>query len=369
MPIDAQRLKSLFTDLVDIYSPSGKESEVVDYLDHYLREAGFAVVRQEVEEDRHNLVVLPATGEADVLLVGHLDTVPAHDLDQYAADEHGDEIWGLGTADMKSGCAAMVEALQAFGQADSREVPVALALVVGEEDAGDGIMALLRDYQFDWAVVGEPTDLRPCFDHYSYIEISLGTTGKRMHASQARKAKNAIQIMLRLLSDLMVLIEESHPEVVYNLRDLNSATAGFAVSDSCECWLDLHLPPDLSTSAVIKDIENMIRPRYLKDKEPDVWYSFQTIHAGYSLDEQWPLPAMIREAFQERGLPWQPESFPSHSDANLLWASGVKPILLGPGNLEKAHTSDESISFQQVVAAADLYLGLLKALAASRSQL
>jgi acetylornithine deacetylase len=359
--LDTARLKSLFTGLVDIYSPSGKEGEVIDYLHQYLTGAGFGVERQEVDEERANLIVLPPAGEAEVVLLGHVDTVPAHDLEHYGADEHGDEIKGLGTADMKSGCAAMIEALHAF-RAAGNELPVALALVVGEEETGDGAAALLREYQFEWAIIGEPTDLRPCFSHYSYIEINLGATGRRMHASQARKAKNAIRIMLSLLTDLINLIEESHPEIVFNLRDLSSATAGFAVSDSCECWLDLHLPPELSSSAVIRDIEKMIRPRYLKDKEPDVWYSFQTIHAGYSLDEQAPLPLLIRTIFEDHALAWQPEAFPSHSDANLLWASGVKPILFGPGSLERAHTSDEAIDFAQVTAAAKIYLDLLKAL-------
>ncbi|MEJ2031567.1 MAG: M20/M25/M40 family metallo-hydrolase [Deltaproteobacteria bacterium] len=359
--IDPIRLKKLFTDLVDIYSPSGKEGEAIDYLHRYLEGAGFTVERQEMDEERANLIVLPPSGEAEVVLLGHVDTVPAPDFEHYGADEHEDEIRGLGTADMKSGCAAAIEALQAF-QASGNELPVALALVVGEEETGDGTAALLRDYQFDWAVIGEPTDLRPCFSHYSYIEINLGTTGQRMHASQAHKAKNAIRIMLSLLADLINLIEESHPEVIYNLRDLSSASAGFAVSDSCECWLDLHLPPELSTSTVIKDIEKMIRPRYLHEEHPDVWYSFQTIHAGYTLDEQTWLPLLIRNAFEDHSLPWQPESFPSHSDANLLWASGVKPILFGPGSLELAHTSDEAISFGQVATAATIYLDLLLAL-------
>lgn len=356
------RLKKLFTELVDIYSPSGKEGEAVDYLHRYLERAGFAVDRQDVDEERANLIVLPPAGEAEVVLLGHVDTVPAYNLEHYGAEEHGDEVRGLGTADMKSGCAAMIEALHAF-RAAGNPLPAALALVVGEEETGDGTAALVRDYQFDWAVIGEPTDLRPCFSHFSYIEINLGTIGQRMHASQAHKARNAIRIMLSLLAELINLIEEHHPEIIYNLRDLSSSSAGFAVSDSCECWLDLHLPPELSTSAVIKDIEKMIRPHSLQGKEPDVWYSLQTVHAGYSLDEQAFLPPLVRSALEKRALPWQAKSFPSHSDANLLWASGVKPILLGPGSLERAHTSDEAVSFAQVTSAASIYLDLLTALA------
>jgi acetylornithine deacetylase len=40
----------------------------------------------------------------------------------------------------------------------------------------------------------------------------------------------------------------------------------------------------------------------------------------------------------------------------------VKPILLGCGELEKAHVPDESISLSQVELAADIYLDLLVSL-------
>ena len=58
-------------------------------------------------------------------------------------------------------------------------------------------------------------------------------------------------------------------------------------------------------------------------------------------------------------MTWAPADFRSHSDANQLRAAGVKPLVLGPGQLEQAHTQDESVSFAQVRRAADLYLAFL----------
>jgi acetylornithine deacetylase len=43
-----------------------------------------------------------------------------------------------------------------------------------------------------------------------------------------------------------------------------------------------------------------------------------------------------------------------------MFASGVRPILLGPGHLEKAHTQDESVSFREVQTAAEIYLDFMK---------
>jgi acetylornithine deacetylase len=74
------------------------------------------------------------------------------------------------------------------------------------------------------------------------------------------------------------------------------------------------------------------------------------------------LVGTLKQVYDSNSLPWEPQPFRSHSDANLLWEAGMKPILLGPGELVKAHAPDEAISFEQVRLAAHLYVELLLAL-------
>jgi len=100
-----------------------------------------------------------------------------------------------------------------------------------------------------------------------------------------------------------------------------------------------------------------------KDVAPlDAIIRFTTIDAGYELPEKGPIVETLKEVYTRRALPWQIEAFRSHSDANRLWAAGIKPLLVGPGKLEHAHAPDESISFLEVQQAADLYLHFLDAL-------
>ena len=104
------------------------------YLEEQLNGAGFAVERQEVEEDRYNLRVTMGRGEPQLYLVGHVDTVPAWDLEEFGAREEEGIIRGLGSADMKGGCAAMLEAWLALAEAippRPERPPVGLLLVVG----------------------------------------------------------------------------------------------------------------------------------------------------------------------------------------------------------------------------------------------
>ena len=133
--INPRRLKKLLKELVDIYSPSGKEEENVDFAGEYLEKHGIAASRQEVDENRFNLIAFPeGKYETELCFVGHLDTVTAHDLEDFGFYEEDGTIFGLGATDMKAGCAAMMEAFIALSGRKKAFPPVGLALVVGEEE-------------------------------------------------------------------------------------------------------------------------------------------------------------------------------------------------------------------------------------------
>lgn len=362
--IDERRLKRLFMKMLEIYSPSGKEEDLVDYLYGYLKRHGLPVVRQEVDDNRHNLWVCPTGDEARLALVGHVDTVPAYELEEFGPSEESGRVRGLGAADMKGGCAAMVEAMVSLWEQGQNDLPVALALVVGEEVDGDGAARLAKEYVFPWAVIGEPTNLAPCLSHYGYLELVLNTKGKRRHAAMAGQGCHAVEEMLKVLLHLTDYLGTRRPSVVYNLRDIYSSGGGFVVPDGCEAWVDLHLPPDSPIAEITMEIEELAAAAPGEVIECRLSLFFETLAAGYELPEKGPVAAALREAFDKEALPWLPRSFPSHSDANQFWAAGVKPILFGPGHLEEAHRPEESVDFAQVAAAARVYRRLAKSAAA-----
>ena len=83
--IDPERLKQTLLEMIDIYSPSGKEEDIQLYLEERLKQAGVEVVRQEVEEERYNLLATMGAAQPPLYLVGHVDTVTAWDIEDYAA--------------------------------------------------------------------------------------------------------------------------------------------------------------------------------------------------------------------------------------------------------------------------------------------
>ena len=114
--INRSRLLSLFRDMVDLYSPSGKEEELTDLIEDHLKNTGLSVERQPVDETRANLLISAGAGTPNMLFLGHIDTVPAYDIEHYGFREKDGLIHGLGTADMKSGCAAMIEAFMSAAE-------------------------------------------------------------------------------------------------------------------------------------------------------------------------------------------------------------------------------------------------------------
>ncbi|RII24959.1 MAG: acetylornithine deacetylase [Geobacter sp.] len=360
--IDPERMKRLLLDMLDIYSPSGKEEDIQLYLEEYLTRAGCAVERQGVEEERYNLRVTMGTGAPQLYLVGHVDTVPAWDLETFGPKEENGIIRGLGSADMKGGCAAMVEAWLALGEALNTEElpPVGLLLVVGEEENGDGSATFLAGDSAPWVVIGEPTGLAACFAHYGYLEAGFVTHGRRSHSSLPELGHNAVESMLRVLLLLGndPQFERQGSEIVYSIREMRSSRAGFVVPDRCETWIDLHLPPDKDPVALQEEIRRIVAGADLLIPGLNLTIDFDFASRGYSIPTDNRLAHVLRDICPQLGVPLRLDAFRSHSDGNLFHAAGVKPLVLGPGSLETAHTPDEQVLFADVATAARMYAAL-----------
>jgi glutamate carboxypeptidase len=78
------------------------------------------------------LATLTGTGTKRLLLLGHLDTVVAHDQHR-AADEDGARLYGSGTADMKGGVALSLGVARACAELSAQYAELAVLLVCDEE--------------------------------------------------------------------------------------------------------------------------------------------------------------------------------------------------------------------------------------------
>lgn len=234
-----------------------------------------------------------------------------------------------------------------------------LLLVVGEEENGDGSIRFLQDHCPEWVVIGEPTSMLPAFRHYGYMEVALVTQGRRIHSSLPELGHNAIESMLRVLLQLerSPMFDQDLTRLVYSIREMSSSQAGFVVPDRCDALIDLHLSP---RSIRVRSVVNLRKcwPRRATRSRGSILSRASISRRGYELELQNPLVEILEEAFPRLNLPLNFVPFRSHSDGNLFFQAGCKPLILGPGSLETAHTAEEQTSLAEVEAATRIYAAL-----------
>jgi len=347
--INRERLIKTTIELIDIYSPSGKEIQIVDHIAEYLKKNGISYIKQPVSDERCNLLINTDTASRDIVFMGHIDTVPAYNLDDYKSTIKDNMVIGLGACDMKGACAAMIEAFICYKEKYGKLPPISLALVVGEEESGDGAACFCDEYFYEWAVIGEPTSMYPAFSHFGYLEMSITTTGTRKHASMVNFTKNAVHEMLAALNTITKFLDTECRGCVYNLRDVSSSNAGFVVAERCEAWIDIHIPPFYTAQHITEKIKMMIENNFPDSDE--FAYDFPTMHTGYSLQKE----GIVPEIFSSISDKPDNDSFPSDSDGAILWKAGIKPVIIGPGSLAVAHTQEEFVCIDELVNAAETY--------------
>jgi succinyl-diaminopimelate desuccinylase len=151
-----------------------------------------------VKDGEHNdLPVIAATVGAEagptIVLHGHLDVVPAHP-DQFEPRVDGDRLIGRGAYDMKGGLAGMMCAVREL--AAQKDVRVHFVCVSDEESdepfARGSDYVVERGYTGDFAITGEPTDLRIGVQAKGVLALRIDVHGKSAHGSTPWLGDNAV---------------------------------------------------------------------------------------------------------------------------------------------------------------------------------
>jgi len=150
-------LLAFTAELVEIPSVSHDERAITDHLEGLLRPVPWL----DLERVGENLIARTAGDGPRLLLAGHTDTVPPNGNER--ARLEGDVLWGLGSADMKSGLAVLAELARTVA-----EPTVAVTYVFYECEEVDfshnGLDRLFRErpdlLAADAAVLAEPTAAR-----------------------------------------------------------------------------------------------------------------------------------------------------------------------------------------------------------------
>src|SRR5512147_3709 len=120
-------LPQTLIDLVKIYSPSGEEGKAVESLVQGMRELGFS---RAFPDEAGNAVGIMGEGPRQVVLLGHIDTVPG----EIPVRVEDGQLYGRGAVDAKGPLAAFVDAVARVGPAAGWQM-VVIGAVDEERDS------------------------------------------------------------------------------------------------------------------------------------------------------------------------------------------------------------------------------------------
>jgi LysW-gamma-L-lysine carboxypeptidase len=145
---DDEAAVSLLTQMLQVYSPSGKEDGVATFLVDAMTRLGFTAGRDEAG----NAVGHKGDGECQIVLLGHMDTVPG----EIPVRREEGILFGRGAVDAKGPLAAFVMAAARLGALPGFRVTV-IGAVEEETYSSAGAHHIAGVYQPDFAIIGEPS--------------------------------------------------------------------------------------------------------------------------------------------------------------------------------------------------------------------
>jgi succinyl-diaminopimelate desuccinylase len=338
-------LLDLTAQLVDMPSVSHHESVIADWLESELRR----VPALTVERVGLNVVARTTLGRAQrIVLAGHTDTVPPAGND--AARIEGETLWGIGSADMKSGLAVMLTLARTL---DDPPIDLTWVFYAGEEVEAvhNGLGHLFRDrpelLAGDVALLGEPTGASIEAGCQGTMRLRVTLRGDRAHTARPWMGRNAVH----RLGGLLRLVEgfpERRPVIDgCEFREalqavlVSGGVAGNVVPDEATVTLNHRFAPDRSPEQAESFVRTLLAPALDADDE----WALVDVAPGAAPGLGHPLLRALVERNRlavSAKLGW--------TDVARFASRGIPAANFGPGDALLAHRSDERVTADQLVA-------------------
>ncbi len=353
-------------------NPGGTEDEVARVAVEILTGLGAAPEVVRGEAGRPSVVAAFGSGSRPKLAWnGHLDVVPAGDPatwehPPFAGTLAGGRLVGRGTADMKGAVGAALAAASAIVRSGVElRGTLELHLAADEERTGiHGTRVLWETGLLDQdaCIVGEPTELQLALAERGGAWVTAVARGTAAHGSRPHLGVNAITSMARFLLRIQeVLPDLEHPLVgrpTVNAALISGGSAPNVVPDRCEVDIDRRLiPGEASAAEVLAPFERLAASIAAEHPEVDLSFAMRewTDAAEAPLDSA--IAALLRTAVtEETGTPPADVGMTGITDARFyINEASIPTVICGPGSLAVAHTANESVALDELVAAARIY--------------
>lgn len=338
------------------------ELPIARYLAGILDDWGFATELTEAAPGRSNLVARAGPPGAPALMfAGHLDTVGVDGMSHspFEADIRDGRIYGRGSADMKSGiaamCAAAAMAIDSAGENLSRQIVI--AAVADEEYASIGMRALVAGgIAAEAAILTEPTRLAICPAHRGFVWIELEFTGRAAHGSRYDIGVDAIRHAALVLAELDDLDATVLPRTTHRLLGRGSLHAsriegGSGLStypDRCTLVIERRTLPGQTSEDAMREMREACDR--VRSRRPELSAQIRLIEAQLPSDVSTDAPVveMLRRAIVAEGADLSVEGMSAWTDAAVLNGAGIPAICFGPGDIALAHAAEEFVPIEEI---------------------
>jgi len=309
---------------------------------------------------------------------GHTDVVPPGDNAQWSSDPFQPTvkdgvIYGRGTADMKSGLASMIVAIENFLQ-DNSEHGGSIALLITSDEEGrarDGTLKVMqtlaeRGESIDWCVIGEPSSQDTLGDlvrigrrgSLSGILKVIGTQG---HVAYPHLADNPIRRFAPVLSELHNIEwdqgNEHFPPSSFQVVDIKSGVGAPNVT-----------PAELSARfnfrySTVWDHESLKKRVHEVFDAHDIDYELNWHLSGepFLTEPGRLIDAVVQAVTESTGKEPLLSTGGGTSDGRFISPAGVDVVELGPVNAS-IHKIDEHVRIDDVIQLTGMYTRILQLL-------
>lgn len=320
--------------MVEIPSLSGEEGPLAAFLVEAMADLGF---RSHVDE-AGNAVGLLGDGDRDIVLLGHMDTVPGH----IPVRIEGERLYGRGSVDAKGPLAAFIAAAASAGPLPGKRI-VVIGATEEEAASSKGARHAAGAYSPACCVIGEPSGTHAVTVGYKgRLVLACELTGAASH-SAAREggvlaAGVEVWTRLRAWADAYNAGKTMFDCVDPALRAIRSEHDG--LTESIALRMSVRIPPPLSPDEVQRMVERLAAP--------DATLRFWGGDPPFRADKNTFLVRAFLAAIREAGLQPAFKVKSGTSDMNVVGPRWRCPILAyGPGDSTLDHTPHEHLDLAE----------------------
>ncbi len=333
---------------------------VINLLAQWAESIGFDVqVLPVVSKPGHfNMVATIGKGPEGLVLSGHADTVPCDedlwDSDPFQLTLRNNRYYGLGSTDMKSFLAMALEAASLYS-ADQYIKPLTILATADEESGMLGARALV-DAQINpgrFAIIGEPTSLKPVRMHKGIFMEGIRIKGRSGHLSDPSLGLNAMDAMHEVMGEILKFRRELQdkyrndafdvPYPTLNLGHIHGGDNPNRICGQCELSVDLRPLPGMDLDETRDALRRRIRAT-LGDSAYEL--SFEKLFEGIPAMQTDAGSSIVRAAEDMSGFSAQAVAF--GTEAPYLKDLGMDVVVMGPGDINTAHQPNEFLPANEI---------------------